>query len=90
MNSNLVTIREAKSLFANSVINKFMVVITSDGYYLTFGHTVFNFPSPLHLVDNRNRKPRLFKSVDSVISTCREIGFLVNYLHYYPPQSDGG
>lgn len=76
-----MTVAHAKRNFEFGFLNGFSIDVSPLGGWLLLlrqkGYTI-----ALPLLDARNNEPRLFKTLDAVVSAAQSIGFTVERLEY--------
>ena len=73
-NENMkTTLAQAKSFFDAGFLIAFLIVRHPDGWLIDLGRSG-------HLVDARSKTPRIFKTLDAVVSALEQIGFTVDAL----------
>ena len=74
----MITLKQAKRDFELGYLNKYRIERSplNDGWVLILGER----KAAGALVDARNKEPKVYKSLDSVISALEDIGFAVNVL----------
>lgn len=67
------TLSQAKSFFDAGFLSTFLIVRHPDGWLIDLGRSG-------QLVDARSKTPRIFKTLDAVVSALEQIGFTVDAL----------
>jgi hypothetical protein len=67
------TLAQAKAFFDAGFLSTFLIVRHPDGWLIDLGRSG-------HLVDARLKTPRIFKTLDAVVSSLDQIGFQVDVL----------
>lgn len=79
----MATMAEAKRDFDRGLIQKFLIEKTMGGYLIQLGYSYSGGAELEGLVDARERRCRVFKTLDAAVAVIQAVGFEVRQLSLF-------